>query len=494
MVGDLDEGCDHQRRLDGLGRLARFVGGFKTGTSVGSGSERDRCGRAPVWTSSGDREKRPGERRLVVALPSRLVCFVFGVALYACFRRAGEPVGGTAGRSRVPGSHRLNGVRCWGGLRSDGGDHVPFPRGAHGEGGRVGCSWVFGRLRGGWGTSRQVFRSREELEGPMEFPLSFGVAVVRWPFRDPHHAPLHFADCSCTWLCSFGVDRHLLARVCRRATRALMAAEKFAGRVAVITGGAGGIGCALARAFLRRGARVALADLDSEALDRALADLRGIGGEVVGVVTDVTSRESTRQLAEEVRRHFGAVHVVCNNAGVAVFGPLREARHEDWEFTMAVNFWGVVHGIETFLPWLIEQGAGGHIVNTASMAGLVGMEWLGIYSASKFAVVGLSEALYRELKPLGIGVSVLCPMMVDTRINENSVRLRPAALRAPGAEPVVPPAGAMQGSVIAPAEVAERVVRGIERGDFYILTHPEQRAILRRRAERLDRMFDPDLW
>ncbi|GIW44633.1 MAG: short-chain dehydrogenase [Candidatus Binatia bacterium] len=273
-----------------------------------------------------------------------------------------------------------------------------------------------------------------------------------------------------------------------------MTTDKFAGRVAVITGGAGGIGRALAEAFLARGARVVLADVDANALQQTVAELRREGREVHGVVTDVTSLESVRALAQEVRARCGAVHVLCNNAGVAVFGPMRDATHQDWEFTMAVNFWGVVHGIEAFLPWLLEQGDGGHIVNTASMAGLVGMEWLGIYCASKFAVVGLSEALYRELKPLGIGVSVLCPMMVDTRINENSVRVRPASLRVPGVEPIVPPAEAMKGTVIPPAEVARRVVRGIERGDLYILTHPEQREFLRRRAQRLDRMFEPDQW
>jgi NAD(P)-dependent dehydrogenase (short-subunit alcohol dehydrogenase family) len=201
-----------------------------------------------------------------------------------------------------------------------------------------------------------------------------------------------------------------------------------------------------------------------------------------------------QSLAAEVRQRFGGVHLLCNNAGVAVFGPLREAKYEDWQFVMGVNFWGVVHGIEAFLPILLEQGQGGHIVNTASMAGLVGMEWLGVYCASKFAVVGLSEALYRELKPLGIGVSVLCPMIVDTRINENSIRLRPQQLRPPGVEPLLPPAEAMKGGVIPPEEVARRVVRGIERRDLYILTHPEQRDFLRRRAERLDRMFEPDLW
>jgi len=164
-----------------------------------------------------------------------------------------------------------------------------------------------------------------------------------------------------------------------------------------------------------------------------------------------------------------------------------------------VNFWGVVHGVQTFAPRLVAQGQGGHIVNTASMAGLVGMEWLGVYCASKFAVVGLTESLHRELKPHGIGVSVLCPMIVQTDINRNSVRNRPAALRNPGdarelPEPEAEVAGAMQGSVIGVDEVARRVVRAIERNDLYVLTHPEQRGFLRRRAERLDRMFDPERW
>lgn len=270
--------------------------------------------------------------------------------------------------------------------------------------------------------------------------------------------------------------------------------DPFAGRVAVITGGAGGIGVALAEAFARRGARLVLADLDEAALATAVQRLAAQGFDVWGVPTDVTSRPSVQALAEETCQRYGAVHIVCNNAGVAVFGPLREASCEDWQFVMGVNFWGVVHGLQAFVPLLLDQGQGGHVVNTASMAGLVGMEWLGVYCASKFAVVGLTEALHRELKPLGIGVSVLCPMIVDTRINENSIRLRPPTLRAAGAGPVVPPAEAMKGSVIPAEEVARRVVRGIERKDLYILTHPEQREFLRRRAQRLDRMFEPDLW
>ncbi len=269
--------------------------------------------------------------------------------------------------------------------------------------------------------------------------------------------------------------------------------DAFKDRVAIITGGAGGIGFALARAFAERGAKVVLADLDEAALQRATQALTGSGAAALGVRTDVTNLDSVRALADATVRRFGAVHIVCNNAGVATFGEIATSTHADWEFTMRVNFWGVVHGIEAFVPRLLAQGQGGHVVNTASMAGLVGMQWLGIYCASKFAVVGLTEALHRELKPHGIGASVLCPMIVATNINENSVTRRPAELRNPG-EPVIPTAAGMVGSTIAPEEVARRVVRGIERNDLYVLTHPEQREILKRRWTRQDRMFDSDVW
>jgi NAD(P)-dependent dehydrogenase (short-subunit alcohol dehydrogenase family) len=269
--------------------------------------------------------------------------------------------------------------------------------------------------------------------------------------------------------------------------------DEFQGRVAVITGGGGGIGAAMAAAFARRGASVVLADIDEAAMAGVARGLEGAGAEVLSVATDVTSLDSVQALAETAERRFGAVHIVCNNAGVATFGEIAAATHADWTFTLGVNLWGVVHGVEVFVPRLIAQRSGGHVVNTASMAGLVGMRWLGIYSASKFAVVGLSEALHRELLDHGIGVSVLCPMIVQTAINENSVRNRPAALRNPG-EPVVPAAGTMVGDVIAPEEVARRVVRAIDRKDLYVFTHPEQRAILRRRADRQDRMFDPERW
>jgi NAD(P)-dependent dehydrogenase (short-subunit alcohol dehydrogenase family) len=269
--------------------------------------------------------------------------------------------------------------------------------------------------------------------------------------------------------------------------------DDFRDRVAVVTGGAGGIGLALARAFAARGAKLVLADLDEEGLARAEKELSLQGARVLGVTTDVTRRESVAALANAALERFSAVHIVCNNAGVALVGELREATPEDWEYTMGVNFWGVVNGVSTFLPILLDQKAGGHVVNTASMAGLVGMQWLGVYCASKFAVVGLSESLYRELRPLGIGVSVLCPMVVETRIGENTARMRPQRLRA-GTEAPPPPAAAMQGGVIPPGAVAKRVVRGIEQKALYILTHPEQREILRRRAARLDAVFEQDGW
>jgi NAD(P)-dependent dehydrogenase (short-subunit alcohol dehydrogenase family) len=159
---------------------------------------------------------------------------------------------------------------------------------------------------------------------------------------------------------------------------------------------------------------------------------------------------------------------------------------DDWRLTMDIDFWGVVHGVEAFAPRMIEQKQRGNLLNTASMAGLVGMSWLGVYCAAKFAVVGFTESLRRELDAHEIGVSVLCPMIVATEITANSMRTRGLEVPKTAAAPDQPPAGALQGGVIGTAEVAARVVRGIERNDLYILTHPEQRELLRRRATRLD--------
>jgi NAD(P)-dependent dehydrogenase (short-subunit alcohol dehydrogenase family) len=250
----------------------------------------------------------------------------------------------------------------------------------------------------------------------------------------------------------------------------------------------------MAQAFAERGAKIVLADIDEAALAQAEKELAAAGAAVLGVATDVTRRESVQALADAAFARFGATHILCNNAGIAIAGPLVGADPDDWQASMAINFWGVVHGIDAFLPRMLEQDQRGHVVNTSSMAGLVGMDWLGIYCATKFAVVGLSESLRRELAPRGIGVSVLCPMLVATRIAENSARTLGRALPAEGAGGGSDASAnlALQGGVIAAQEVARRVVGAIESNVFYVFTHPEQREILRRRAERQDAVFERD--
>jgi NAD(P)-dependent dehydrogenase (short-subunit alcohol dehydrogenase family) len=263
--------------------------------------------------------------------------------------------------------------------------------------------------------------------------------------------------------------------------------DDFEGRVAVVTGGASGIGAAMAHAFARCGSKIVIADLDRAGMDRVVAEIGESGARAIGVETDVTRLDSVERLAERTLREFGAVHVVCNNAGVGVFGPLAAATENDWRWVMNVNFWGVVHGVQVFLPRLIDQKQGGHVVNTASMAGLAGMPGLGVYCASKFAVVGLTESLHRELQGTGIGASVLCPMIVNTQI-ATSERNRPKELRNPGSEPAsLEEAQYTVARVIEPEEVAERVVRAIREKSLYILTHAESRDILRRRAQRLEK-------
>ncbi len=254
-------------------------------------------------------------------------------------------------------------------------------------------------------------------------------------------------------------------------------------RVAVITGGGSGIGAAMARAFARQGMRIVLADIEQAPMEATAAAL---GGEVLTVRTDVTKLGDLQALAARAFDHFGGVHLLCNNAGVAIFGGLESMTHRDWEWVLGVNLWGVIHGIEAFVPRMITQGQGGHIVNTASMAGLVPMQSMGVYVTSKYAVVGLSETLQRDLSAYGIGVSVLCPMIVQTNINA-SARNRPEELRNPGEEPFTPPQMDVVGGIIEPGDVADRVVAAVKGNELYVLTHAAQRDIVRRRCQRLDR-------
>lgn len=203
--------------------------------------------------------------------------------------------------------------------------------------------------------------------------------------------------------------------------------DGFPGRGAVITGGASGIRLATGTEFARRGARVVLGDVDKPGLRQAVNHLRAEGFDVHGVMCDVRHREEVTHLADEAFRLLGHVDVVFSNAGIVVGGPIVEMTHDDWRWVIDVDLWGSIHTVEAFLPRLLEQGTGGHVVFTASFAGLVPNAGLGAYGVAKYGVVGLAETLAREVTADGIGVSVLCPMVVETNLVANSERIRGAA-------------------------------------------------------------------
>ena len=192
--------------------------------------------------------------------------------------------------------------------------------------------------------------------------------------------------------------------------------DHFEGKAAVITGGANGIGFATATEFARRGARVVLADVDKPALEQAVAHLHGQGFDAHAVTCDVRQLDEMVHLADESFRLLGQVDIVFSNAGIVVAGPIAQMTHDDWRWVIDIDLWGSIHAVEAFLPRLLEQGAGGHIAFTASFAGLVPNVGLGAYSVAKYGVVSLAETLAREVKEQGIGVSVLCPMVVETKL------------------------------------------------------------------------------
>jgi NAD(P)-dependent dehydrogenase (short-subunit alcohol dehydrogenase family) len=265
------------------------------------------------------------------------------------------------------------------------------------------------------------------------------------------------------------------------------------GKGAVITGGASGIGFATAAELGRKGARVVLADIEGAALDEAVRLLDKAGVEAHGVICDVTSRPQVEDLADQSFSLLGAVHIVFNNAGVAVGGPISEMTHDEWRWVIDVDLWGPIHGVEAFLPRLIEQGQGGHVLFTASFAGLVPNVGLGPYCVAKYGVVALAEVLRREVRSHDIGVSVLCPMRVETNIGR-SERNRAADYGEARPSADVPDQSSdnadLAGRVLAVDDVAALTVAAVEANRLYVLPHDESRASIQRRFAQIDRTFD----
>ncbi len=268
--------------------------------------------------------------------------------------------------------------------------------------------------------------------------------------------------------------------------------KTFKDRVAVVTGAASGIGRGMAERFGAEGMKVVLADVEEQALRQAEAQFREKGIDVLGVLTDVSKAEDVERLAQQALNAFGAVHILCNNAGVGgTLGPLMNDTLRDWEWVMGVNLWGVIHGVRIFLPIMFKQDEEGHIVNAASLAGL--MAGRGIYGVTKQAVVALSESLYNEMKlaEAKIGVSVLCPAWVNTRIAD-SARNRPPEL----ANPTDPLPNAMREATTrmvrdflrdgkSPAEIADEVWKAIRDDKLYIVTHPEMDGLIKERFDNI---------
>lgn len=251
------------------------------------------------------------------------------------------------------------------------------------------------------------------------------------------------------------------------------------GKVAVITGAGSGIGEGIARAAAAAGMKVVVADIDIEKGRAVAEDLTAGGATAIAVAVDVSDLLSVEALRDATLEAFGAVHLLCNNAGVWVGALMQEADIKDWQYLINVNLYGVIHGVQTFLPLLIEQGEG-HIVNTASVGGLISGPPEGLYTTTKFAVVALSEALLMEVVGQGVGVSVLCPGLVATNLITQSSAVRPDALNS-GKDHQQPAPDVASG--IAPDLVGQQVVDAVREDGFYVITHDDYRDIIKMRHD-----------
>jgi NAD(P)-dependent dehydrogenase (short-subunit alcohol dehydrogenase family) len=265
--------------------------------------------------------------------------------------------------------------------------------------------------------------------------------------------------------------------------------KEFRGKVAVITGAASGIGRALADRCVQEGMKVVLADIEVEALAKSEASLKAAGATVLAVRTDVSQVQDVEALAHQTLDAFGAVHLLCNNAGVATDAAIWETTLAQWEWVIGVNLWSVIHGVRVFVPIMLAQDMECHIVNTASMAGLISGPGVGAYKLTKHGVVALSETLYHDLAERGakVKVSVLCPGIVNTRLLE-SARNRPGHI--PTTEPLGPASGTrwetlrqLMPAGMPPGQVADAAFKALRNDQFYILTHQEGKEAVRTRME-----------
>ncbi len=273
--------------------------------------------------------------------------------------------------------------------------------------------------------------------------------------------------------------------------------SQFAGKTAVISGGAEGIGFSVARAMGKQGMNVVLGDIDANQLEIAREKLQSEGIEVLTVQMDVTDLAQWQNVADKAIERFGKVHMLVNNAGVGSKpGAIEQTDDKDWRWVLDVNLMGVVYGTQTMVPLMKQHGEGGWLINVASMAGMMGVPMAGTYTATKVAVVGMSESWYAELKPHNIQVSVLCPAFVKTRINLSS-RNKPAEIKSEkenGDHAATSSAIAahMQKVIdngLAPEIVGERVVEAISNKELYIFTHPNYRKAVQKRFKAIDDAF-----